>query len=109
MENLGLRLIESVGLLGMIAIAILASLMRTDSHSLKSVVSGIFVALFIAFGVHQFLMSSDIDENMRMVIIGVSTYISRDIANLIDAFAKTYLSDPKTALEQLKNLWARKP
>lgn len=108
MENMASRVFESIGVLFMIAIAIIASLMRTDNHSLKSIVSGIFLALFIAFGVHQLLMGTTIEDNVQVVIVGVSTYISRDIASLIDAFAKHYLSDPKTAFENLKKLWGRK-
>lgn len=109
MENLAFRLVESVGVLFMIGIAIVASLMRTDNHSLKSVISGVVLSLFIAFGVHQLLLGTNIEDNVQVVIVGVSTYISRDIASLIDKFAKAYLSDPKTALENLKNLWMRKP
>lgn len=102
------KLQESASVLFMFSLACIASLFKVNDHSLKTIISGIVFAGFVAYGVNLALMDMDLSENQRAVIVGCCAYLNRYVLDLLNAFAEQVLSDPKSFLSTLKGLWSKR-
>ncbi len=102
------KLQESASVIVMFLLACIASLFKANNHSFKTIISGIVFAGFVAYGVNLALMDMDLSENQRAVIVGCCAYLNRYVLDLLNAFADQVLSDPKSFLSTLKDLWSKR-
>lgn len=105
-----LKLHESFSLCLMFILACIASLLRTEKHSLLSVITGIIFSGFIAYSVNLLLTDItvvNISENVRIVAVGISAYLNRYIMDILDKLAINISSDPFKFINELKKLWRR--
>ncbi|WP_394166095.1 hypothetical protein [Photobacterium piscicola] len=105
-----LKLHESLSLIIMFMLACVASLLRTEKHSLISVITGIIFSGFIAYSVNLLLTDItivNISENIRVVAVGISAYLNRYIMDILDKLAVQISSDPIKTLSDIRKIWKK--
>ncbi|AVI66944.1 hypothetical protein CKQ84_14220 [Shewanella sp. WE21] len=107
MEHLLHKFQESGALIVMFVLACGAGLLKDSQHSLKSIVSGVVLAGFVAYGVNLLLVHYGVEENIRVVTVGAAAYLNRYIVDMLDKVATQITRDPKLFLEQLRSIWKK--
>lgn len=103
------KLDESLTLLMVLFLGVLASVLSTDGHTMKSVIAGVVFAGFVGYMVNLALLGVPaIDDNQRAVVVGVSTYLNRYILDMLNALGESLSTDPKGALKSMKDIWKSK-
>lgn len=104
------KLHESLSLIAMFILACIASLLRTERHSLTSVITGIIFSGFIAYSANLLLSDItviDITENVRIVVVGIAAYLNRYIMDVLDNLAAKVSANPIQAAKDLFKIWKR--
>lgn len=109
LQNLSAKVSESSTLITVAILGFLASVLRTEEHTFKSIITGVVFAGFVAYVTNLGLMSYEaIDENNRAVIVGCLTYLNRYVLEILNKFGESFANDPKKALANIKDLWWKK-
>lgn len=109
LTQLSAKLNDSGTLITIFALSCLASLLRTEQHTFKSILTGIIFAGFVAYAANLGLTGIEsIDDNQRAVFVGCLTYLNRYVLELLNKFGENVSNDPKKALGDLKGLWSNK-
>lgn len=108
LQNIVDKLNESSTLLIVVALGFLASILRTEEHTFRSVITGVVFAGFVAYAANLGLIGlTAIDENQRIVIVGCLTYLNRYVLEVINKFGESFANNPKQAIANIKELWKR--
>lgn len=107
MDALLHKFYESSALIIMFILACGAGLLKDSQHSLKSIVSGVVLAGFVAYGVNLLLVSYGVEENIRVVTVGAAAYLNRYIVDMLDKLARQLTDDPKLFIEHLRKIWKK--
>jgi len=107
LQNFTHKISESGPLLYMFLLACVASLLRTDEYSIKSVFGGIITAGFVAYTVNLCLIDYPLAENTRVVIVGCCAYLNRYLLDSLNKVGANIANNPKQALDNLRSLWKK--
>lgn len=108
LQTISAKLNDSWTLLIVVILAFLASVLRTEEHTFRSILTGVVFAGFVAYLANLGLMGiQGIDDNMRTVLVGCLTYLNRYVLELLNKFGESFSDDPKQALANIRELWKK--
>lgn len=108
LQDITTKLNESSTLITAATLGILASILKTEEHTFKSIITGVVFAGFVAYIANLGLMSYEsIDDNMRTVFVGCLTYLNRYVLELLNKFGESFSEDPKKALTSIREIWKK--
>ncbi|EJB8454807.1 hypothetical protein C1S86_24335 [Vibrio parahaemolyticus] len=102
------KLNQSSTLIIVVVLAFLASILRTEQQSLRSVLTGAVFAGFVAYASNLGLMGiPTIDENQRVFIVGCLTYLNNYVLTALTKFGENVVNNPKEVIASIKEIWKR--
>lgn len=108
LQNITAKLNESSTLFIVVILAFLASVLRTEEHTFRSVITGVVFAGFVAYLANLGLQGVEsIDDNKRVVLVGCLTYLNRYVLELLNKFGASFSDNPKQALANIRELWKK--
>ena len=108
LQNISAKLNESSTLFIVVILAFLASVLRTEEHTFRSILTGMVFAGFVAYLANLGLTGVEyIDDNKRAALVGCLTYLSRDVLELLSKLGASFSDDPKQALANIKEIWKK--
>lgn len=92
---------------GIIVIAVLAAGARLsiadENITIREAVSSLIIAVFTAVAIYPYLLETGLEDGQRVLAIALSTFMSRDLLNILIVMQQQIKRDPLGIVREFLN------